>query len=128
MLGSDPSVIYESTTSGRTQVARGPGLFEKNRVRAGLRGPSAHPHLGKEEVGGKVIRDPALWAAWESQGPLSEPPDFERNLRLLEAMYQYARQLGRFPPTDLLAGLENKVRVARVVNVCSPARKDRSGT
>ena len=33
-----------------------------------------------------VIKDPALWEAWERETLLRQPADFRRNLRLLEAM------------------------------------------
>lgn len=45
-----------------------------------------------------MIKDRALWEAWEAQYIASEPPDFRRNLQIFEAMYEYASALGRFPP------------------------------
>lgn len=75
-----------------------------------------------------MIKDTAYWSAWEAQGPLSEPLDFQRNLLLFQAMYDWARKLGAFPPADPLAGLETKIRVARILNhVRGPSGTDRSG-
>ncbi len=55
-------------------------------------------------------------SAWEAAGPLREPPDLQRNLRLQQGMYELARLLGAFPPADLLEGLDTDIRVARIVN------------
>jgi hypothetical protein len=64
-----------------------------------------------------VIKDPALWGAWERETLLRQPPDFRRNLRLLEAMYEEARALGVMGVPQALEGLEARLRLARVLNV-----------
>ena len=64
-----------------------------------------------------MIKDVDLWSAWEAEGPVREPPDFRRNLRLVEALYDLARSLGAFPPAEPLAGLETDIRMARILNV-----------
>ena len=56
------------------------------------------------------------WEAWEARYLASEPPDLRRNLRIFEAMYEYARSLGRFPPADSLDGLESRIELARILN------------
>jgi hypothetical protein len=66
-----------------------------------------------------MIKDRTYWTAWESQGPLREPLGHSRALALSDAMYEYARSLGVFPPADLLAGLETRISLARTVNVHS---------
>jgi len=63
-----------------------------------------------------VIKDPALWEAWESETLLRQPADFRRNLRLLEAMYEEARALGVMSVPQALEGLESRLRLARVLN------------
>jgi hypothetical protein len=75
----------------------------------------------------RVIKDVKQWSAWEAEGPLREPPDFQRNLRLLEGMYELARSLRVFPPAEPLAGLETDIYIARVINVRGAAGTDRSG-
>ncbi len=75
-----------------------------------------------------MIKDRGYWEAWEAQGPLREPADFKRNLRLLDAMYAHARSLGAFPPGDPLEGLEEKIRMARVLSVRTTAGTTRPGT
>ncbi|OFW41575.1 MAG: hypothetical protein A3J28_11695 [Acidobacteria bacterium RIFCSPLOWO2_12_FULL_60_22] len=63
-----------------------------------------------------MIKDVALWEAWELEYLRNEPVDFARNLALLDAMYEWARSLGVFPPADPLEGLEVKIQMARVLN------------
>jgi hypothetical protein len=75
-----------------------------------------------------MIKDTALWEKWEAQTVLSQPADFQRNLRLLDAMYEHARALGAFPPADALAGLETKIALAKALNVRPAAGTDRTGT
>ena len=48
-------------------------------------------------------------------------PDYFHNLRLFEALYLEARDLGVLPGDDPLEGLEKDIRVARAVNVRKPA-------
>ncbi len=64
-----------------------------------------------------MIKDTAMWEAWERQSFGNEPADLARNLALMDAMYEQARLLGAVPPADLLEGLEVKIRMARVVHV-----------
>lgn len=72
-----------------------------------------------------MIKDKAKWADWEDRNLSSEPPDFQRNLQILESMYEHARAMGAFSGKDPLAGLEVKIRMARILNVPTPARADR---
>jgi hypothetical protein len=63
-----------------------------------------------------VIKDPALWEAWERETVLRQSADFRRNLHLLEAMYEEARALGVMSVPQALEGLESRLRLARVLN------------
>jgi len=75
-----------------------------------------------------MIKDAKLWSEWEAQGPLREPADYRRNLRLYQAMYDWARTLGVFPLADPLEGLDTKIRVARILrNVRGTAAENRPG-
>lgn len=74
-----------------------------------------------------MIKDTRAWEEWENNGPLSEPPDFQRNLNLLNAMADEARLLNRFGFTDPLEGLEVRFRLARMMNVRPDSEADRSG-
>jgi hypothetical protein len=75
-----------------------------------------------------MIKDRAYWDKWESQGPLRERLDPHRALALADAMYEYARSLGVFPPADPLAGLASKIALARKVNVQTASGTDRPRT
>ena len=64
-----------------------------------------------------MTKDLAVWERWERETQLSQPADFRRNLRLLEAMYVEARALGVMAVAPALEGLESRLRLARVLNV-----------
>ncbi len=74
-----------------------------------------------------MIKDRVYWEAWEAQGPLAAPPDFERNLRLVEDMHSYVRSLGVLSPTAPLDGLDAKLRMAKVLNVSAADGKNCPG-
>jgi len=71
-----------------------------------------------------MIKDQAFWEAWEAQYIASEPSDFRRNLRIFDAMYEYARSLGCFPPANSLEGVESRIELARVLNGRKRAEED----
>ena len=73
-----------------------------------------------------MVRDPNLWAEWEASYIASQPPDFHRNLELVEAMYEHARHLGVFPLADPLEGLATDIRLAKALNVPTPSRGHRT--
>ncbi len=55
-----------------------------------------------------------------------EPPDYFRNLRIVEALYAEARALGVLPLRDPLDGIDVDIRVAEVMRVHGLAGKDRA--
>lgn len=63
-----------------------------------------------------MIKDIHFWEVWKAQAVASERPDFQRNLAILEAMYDHARLMGAFQTLDLLDGLEFKIHMAKVLN------------
>jgi hypothetical protein len=69
-----------------------------------------------------MIKDPAGWQAWEDELIRSEPADYQRNLRIFEAMYEHARGLGVFPPKDPLEGIEFKIKFARDLNALGTSK------
>lgn len=64
-----------------------------------------------------MIRNKALWEAWEKDYIRREPVDFHRNLALMEAMYEEARAFGVFPLADPWEGLESRFKLAKALNV-----------
>jgi hypothetical protein len=67
-----------------------------------------------------MIKNVAFLEAWEKEGPLRERLTPEQAFALCDAMYEYARSLGGFPPADPLEGLEAKIRLARAINFLPP--------
>ena len=74
-----------------------------------------------------MITDPSLLASWEAEEQAADSLTFEQKRRLLEAMYQLARQFGHFTSGDILEGLESTVAMASYMNanVRPPAEFDR---
>lgn len=70
----------------------------------------------------------ATWERWERDYIAGEPPNFWKNLHLLEAMYEHARALGVFPPADPLDGFETTLWLGKVVNVSTTPGKNRTGS
>jgi hypothetical protein len=60
-----------------------------------------------------MIADRAHWRRWEAEYIRQESVDVDRNLRLYEALYVQARQMGVFSAADLLEGVPRKTRLAR---------------
>lgn len=73
-----------------------------------------------------MIKDVAFWEAWEREGPLREHLTPEQAFQLADAMYEYAKSLGLFPPADPLEGIETKIAMARALNVQSTPGTNRS--
>ncbi|MGH9405279.1 MAG: hypothetical protein ACRD3D_05505 [Terriglobia bacterium] len=71
-----------------------------------------------------MIKNVQAWQKWEDEFTGREPPDFQQNLKLLEAMYEYACRMGRFPRADPLEGLESRIRLARAFNARTPPGSD----
>jgi hypothetical protein len=67
-----------------------------------------------------MISDTAYWNNWEDELQRRTPVNVEQNFRLMDAMYQEARQLGLIPPSDPLEGLEAVILYAKAINVPSP--------
>lgn len=74
-----------------------------------------------------MIKDKELWQAWEDEQIRAQPANFERNLAVVEAMYEHARALGAFSSDRELEGIETKIRLARVLNAATTVGRDRSG-
>jgi hypothetical protein len=63
-----------------------------------------------------MLRSHPWLDAFEKDQLRKEPPDYFRNLRLYEAMYEHARRLGVFPLADPLEGIEHDIHLARALN------------
>ena len=56
------------------------------------------------------------FAAFERDLIRREKPDLNRNLKIVEALFEEAVELGVFPLKDPLEGLEVDIRIAKVIN------------
>jgi hypothetical protein len=53
---------------------------------------------------------------FEKEQIRKERPDLERNLKIVESLYELAIELGALPPKDPLEGIELKIWMAKVIN------------
>jgi hypothetical protein len=70
--------------------------------------------MGKKET--SMIKNRVLLREFEESQLRKEAPDYHRNLRVFEALYQEARLLGTFPLKNPLDGIEVDIHLARVIN------------
>ena len=56
------------------------------------------------------------FAGFERELTRREKPDLKRNLKIVEALFQEAVELGVLPLKDPLEGLEVDIRIAKVIN------------
>ena len=63
-----------------------------------------------------MITNTHIWQQWEDEFYRREPPSFETNMRLMEAMFKEAVELGAFAPCDPLGDIETKIRLAHILN------------
>lgn len=64
-----------------------------------------------------MIKNPELIQTLEDNLARSQAPDYFRNLRIMEALYQEARLLGILPLRDPLDGIDVDIRLAAALNV-----------
>ena len=63
-----------------------------------------------------MIKNPELIQTLEDNLARSQAPDYFRNLRIFEALYQEARLLGILPLQNPLDGIDVDIRLAAVLN------------
>jgi len=63
-----------------------------------------------------MITNPELVARFEKERIRRAKPDYEQNIRIVEALLLEAISLGAFPPKDPLEGIEVDIRLAKVLN------------
>ncbi len=71
-----------------------------------------------------MITNPSSYAAFKLKAMSEEKLTLEDKYRILEALYEEARQLGWFGTSDLLMGLHHDIRLAAALNanVSNPPR------
>lgn len=70
-----------------------------------------------------MIKDIQYWNRWEEEFQRQEPINVKQNFRVMDAMYEEARQLGLFPLSDPMEGLEMDILYAKAINVPTPSRQ-----
>jgi hypothetical protein len=63
-----------------------------------------------------MIQDYSRWHAFENTWIASQKPDHAQNLRLVDGMYELARELGQFKDEDALDGIEKNIRLVALLN------------
>jgi hypothetical protein len=63
-----------------------------------------------------MVKNAQVLEQFELELVRSSPPDFNANLRIVEALYQEARNLGVLPRPDPLEGIEHIIELARAIN------------
>lgn len=74
-----------------------------------------------------MIRNAAMYAAFQRRQIRQEPVDYQRNLRIFEAMYDYARQMGAIDSSRPLEGIESRIRLARALHAQGTHRQNNAG-
>jgi hypothetical protein len=62
-----------------------------------------------------VIQDWEKFHLFEAEWIAGQKPDFAKNMRILDGMYELARALGKFPGPDPLEGIEKNIRIASII-------------
>jgi hypothetical protein len=63
-----------------------------------------------------MIKNPAILAKLEKELAASQPPDYTRELKIFEALYDEAVALGVLPLKDPLEGLDSVITLAHDMN------------
>lgn len=64
-----------------------------------------------------MIRATKTWQEFEKR-QLAEPLPLAKAIAIFQGFIDEARALGVWPPADPLEGIENDIRLARVLNSC----------
>ena len=73
-----------------------------------------------------MIRNARLLEKFEKEQIRKSKPDYFKNLRIFESLYEEAKHLGIFALKNPLEGIEVDIKLARALNVQRAARKNRS--
>lgn len=71
-----------------------------------------------------MITNASKYTSAKARALAEEPLGLEDKYKILEALYQEARQLGHFTDDDVLVGLDDDIRLAAALNahVSEPPR------
>ncbi len=63
-----------------------------------------------------MVKNAQMVEQFELEQVRRSPPNYQDNLRIVEALYQEAVHLGVMPRPDPLEGIEHKIQLARALN------------
>lgn len=63
-----------------------------------------------------MIKNTKLLKEFEKKYAQLSPPNFLKNIAIVEALLEEARLLGSWPPKDPMAGIETDIRIAKILN------------
>ncbi len=63
-----------------------------------------------------MIKNPEYLKKFEDEQTANDDMTLEQKLKLLNSIYKFAVKLGTLPPDDLLEGLDNDIKVAKIIN------------
>ena len=63
-----------------------------------------------------MIKDKKVLRNFENKLKREETADFDRNIKVFEALYREARQLGKLPGDNALEGIEADIKMAKALN------------
>lgn len=63
-----------------------------------------------------MIKDSELLKKFEDEQVIKDDMTYLEKLKLLDSMYEYAVKIGVLPPKDPLEGIEENIRLAKVLN------------
>lgn len=63
-----------------------------------------------------MIRDVQKWEEWENEYHRHTPVDFQKNLAIMEGLYEHALAMGVWNKRAPLEGLESQIELARILN------------
>jgi hypothetical protein len=63
-----------------------------------------------------IIKDKETLKNFEVELRRREAADFERNLKVFDALYREAQELGRVPGDNPLEGIEKDIKMAEALN------------
>lgn len=66
-----------------------------------------------------MVKNPKLLGIFEDEELRKERLPYKEALKIFEAMWKEAVNLGIFPPKNPLEGIEDDIRLARILNSCS---------
>ena len=63
-----------------------------------------------------MVKDSKKLREFEKNFQISQPVNIEQNFKIVEGLYREAISLGILPLKDPLDGIENDIKLARVIN------------